>query len=91
MEKSYRFYISGLVQGVFYRKNVEENARKHGFSGYVRNMSDGRVEAAATMEERRLGEFMDILKKGSESSVVEDIETEEIAKHYEGIFEIRYG
>ena len=90
MEKSYRFYVSGLVQGVFYRKNVEENARKHGFSGYVRNMLDGRVEAVSTMEEHRLEEFLEILRKGSPSSVVERVETEEIKTHYEGIFEIRY-
>lgn len=90
MEKSYRFYISGIVQGVFYRKNVEENARKHGFSGYVRNMLDGSVEAVATMEEHRLVEFLEILQKGSEHSVVDSIETEEVKTHYEGIFEIRY-
>lgn len=90
MKKSYRFYVSGIVQGVFYRKNVEESARKHGFSGYVRNTDDGRVEAAATMEEHRLKEFMEILHKGSPASVVEHIETEEIKTVYEGIFEIRY-
>ena len=90
MKKSYRFYVSGIVQGVFYRKNVEESAQKHGFSGYVRNMDDGRVEAAATMEEHRLKEFMEILRKGSPASVVEDIETEEIRQTFEGSFEVRY-
>ncbi len=90
MKKSYRFYVSGIVQGVFYRKNVEENAQKHGFSGYIRNMDDGRVEAAATMEEHRLEEFLAILRRGSPASVVEHIETEEIRKTFEGIFEIRY-
>lgn len=90
MRKSYRFYVTGIVQGVFYRKNVEESAQQHGFSGYVRNMEDGRVEAAATMEEHRLEEFMDILRQGSPASVVDHIETEEIRESYEGIFEIRY-
>jgi len=90
MEKNYRFTISGYVQGVFYRKNVQESAQKHGFSGYVKNMPDGKVEAAVTLEEHRLGEFVEILKTGSELSVVEGINMEKTDEHFEGIFEIRY-
>lgn len=90
MEKSYRFTVSGQVQGVFYRKTILENAQKHGFGGYVKNLPDGRVEAAVTLEEHRLGEFADILKAGSELSVVDGIDMERIHERFEGIFEIRY-
>ena len=42
--KTLRVYISGAVQGVFFRKFLEEQANKIGVRGFVRNLEDGRVE-----------------------------------------------
>lgn len=88
---TYRFLVSGRVQGVWYRKFVSENAKKNGFRGYVKNLSDGRVEAVANIEnEERLKEFIEILKEGSPYSVVENIEYEQIPDLEFSDFEIRY-
>ncbi len=41
-----RVVVSGRVQGVFFRASCTDRARAEGVSGWVRNRSDGRVEAA---------------------------------------------
>ena len=40
-----RVVVSGLVQGVWFRDSCQREARRLGVHGWVRNRSDGRVEA----------------------------------------------
>ena len=88
---TYRFLVSGKVQGVWYRKYVSENAKKAGFKGYVRNLPDGRVKAVANIEnDKDFEKFLEILKKGSPYSVVEKIEYDIIEPKEFRDFEIRY-
>ena len=44
MKKSIRLYITGTVQGVFYRAFLKENAERYNVKGFTRNLEDGRVE-----------------------------------------------
>ncbi len=46
MAKRVRVFVSGEVQGVNFRWYCREQARARGVGGFVRNLSDGRVEAA---------------------------------------------
>ena len=43
--KRVHVYVSGRVQGVFFRAWVSDRARRLGLAGWVRNRLDGRVEA----------------------------------------------
>ncbi len=38
-------WISGRVQGVFFRQETSRRSRSRGLGGWVRNLPDGRVEA----------------------------------------------
>jgi len=86
---SYQFIISGKVQGVWYRKTVCENAQKRGFSGYVKNLDDGRVEAGAALEDDDFAEFISILEEGSLGSRVDNIEQFQSNEEFKGAFEVR--
>ncbi len=42
-----KFYISGEVQGVGYRFFAQRSSARHQVRGYIKNLSDGRVEVLA--------------------------------------------
>ena len=44
--------IKGRVQGVFFRAHTQEEARRRGITGWVRNLSDGGVEVVCEGEEQ---------------------------------------
>lgn len=88
--KSYKFIVSGTVQGVYYRKSVSNKATLAGFNGYVKNLNDGRVEAAVTCKSKSLEEFMGILMSGSPSSEVKQIEKYHFEESFNRGFEIKY-
>ncbi|MDF1882185.1 acylphosphatase [Sulfurimonas sp. MAG313] len=87
--QAYKFLISGKVQHVWYRKNVCDNARKQGFSGYVKNLADGRVEAGVYLKDDDFALFISILESGSLESEVENIEQFSSEERYVGEFIIK--
>ncbi|MBX9401996.1 acylphosphatase [Lysobacter sp. BMK333-48F3] len=42
-----RFFVSGKVQGVWFRASTREQAQALGLRGYANNLADGRVEVLA--------------------------------------------
>ncbi len=88
----YKFIIFGKVQGVFYRKFVSQAMMKKQYKGYIQNLDDGTVEVLAEVFDDDFDAFMDILKKGSLLSTVEDIRYEIIneADFQTDGFEVRY-
>ncbi len=88
---SYCCIVSGRVQGVFYRASVQKMAAAAGYSGYVRNLPDGNVEACVTTDKQHpLEQFLMILKTGSPYSRVDNIQTQAIDTTFKHGFLIRY-
>ncbi len=89
----YRFNIKGKVQGVFYRKSIQQMASLGQIPGYVKNLDDGSVEVVAALHDEQLEDFIQVLQNGSPLSKVDDITYEIIDDEddlvYDG-FEVRY-
>jgi acylphosphatase len=68
--------VSGIVQGVFYRRFVLQEATGLGLCGRVRNLFDGRVEVEAEGERQKLDQLIRKLHKGPPGSQVTDVATE---------------
>ncbi len=69
----YLFIITGKVQGVFYRKSIQQMGAMGQIQGYVKNLSDGSVEVVAFLYDDQFEDFMNILRNGSPRSEVKDI------------------
>jgi acylphosphatase len=67
-------WVSGRVQGVFYRGTAAGRARELGISGYARNLPDGRVEVLAQGPAAMVEDFIKWLWIGSVASKVTAVE-----------------
>jgi acylphosphatase len=76
MEARARILITGLVQGVFFRRAMTDHARRLGISGWVKNLKDGRVEALAEGDRARLDELIQFCHIGPRGAVVRKVEVE---------------
>ncbi len=88
-EERAHVFVSGHVQGVFFRDATREQAEALGLSGWVRNTEDGRVEAVFEGESEAVRQMIDWCESGPSSADVEDVSVEN--EQPEGIsgFEVR--
>jgi acylphosphatase len=85
-------FVSGMVQGVFFRSETQYEAKKRGVKGWVRNLPDGRVEAVFEGEEEKVKELINFCKHGPPGARVTSVDVR--WENYTGEFkdfEIRYG
>jgi acylphosphatase len=74
MKSRAHVFISGRVQGVFFRASTREEAIGLGLTGWVRNMSDGRVEAVFEGDEGVVDEMVSWCHRGPPHSKVDNVE-----------------
>ena len=72
-----RYLVSGMVQGVGFRRFVARHAEQLGLVGLVRNRPDGRVEVEAAGPVDRLAALEELLWKGPRFSNVTKVENVE--------------
>jgi acylphosphatase len=89
MERAH-VYVSGQVQGVFFRYETREGARSRGLAGWVRNLPDGRVEAVFEGSVDAVAEMVKWCRQGPRGAVVNQVEVaHEDPEGLEG-FEVRF-
>ncbi len=71
-----RCYVSGRVQGVFFRASARHEAERLGISGYARNLQDGRVEVLACGPKPLVEELCTWLSKGPAQAHVSNVSCE---------------
>lgn len=72
-------YISGRVQGVFFRAETERTAKGLNLNGWVRNMEDGRVEALFEGDDANVDKMLIWCHKGPPHARVDQVTVEEEA------------
>lgn len=82
--KRVHVYISGRVQGVFFRTETQRAANGFHLTGWVRNMPDGRVEALFEGEDKNVEKVLEWCHIGPPSARVKEIIAKE--EHYIGEF-----
>ncbi len=80
MGEARRYFVSGQVQGVGFRWFILHEARALGLGGFVRNLSDGRVEVLATGPGKVLDQLRALLEQGHGGARVESVTQQEAAE-----------
>ena len=75
-KKALRLVIHGRVQGVFFRDSMRRVAQNPSVTGWVRNRSDGTVEAAVQGEPAAMDAIVRWARRGPERAQVERVEIE---------------
>jgi acylphosphatase len=83
-------WVSGRVQGVYFRAYVEDEAIFRRVSGWIRNAPDGRVEAVFEGERGSVEAMIQWCHRGSPASRVADVEAVWETPQGEQSFRVRY-
>ncbi len=85
-------YVSGRVQGVFFRTETQDEATRHGLTGWVRNLPDGRVEAVFEGDKDKVDRLIEFCRQGPPGARVSKVDV--FWESYKGElrgFRLRYG
>jgi len=71
-------FVSGTVQGVWYRQSTKEEALKGGVTGWAKNLNDGRVEVLLCGDADAVVKVQRWLRQGPELARVDEVVVEEL-------------
>jgi acylphosphatase len=83
-------FVKGRVQGVFFRVETRQEAKKRNVVGWVQNTFDGRVEAVFEGQKEDVKKLVDFCRRGPSGAKVTDIDVQwqEYSGEFKG-FKIR--
>lgn len=81
--------VSGRVQGVGFRWAIEREAERLGVNGWVRNLSDGRVEARFEGAGEAVDAAAGFCRRGPDTAAVESVQVSEVEPEGAASFRVR--
>jgi len=72
--KRIRCFVTGRVQGVFFRQSLKAKAIQNNIFGWVKNLGDGRVECILEGNEENIRILVDWIHNGPANAIVENVE-----------------
>jgi acylphosphatase len=84
-----RVVVHGSVQGVFFRDTTRRKAESRGVRGWVRNCSDGSVEALFEGDPEAVEAMVAFAGEGPRGAAVEAVDVSDAQPEGHGRFEIR--
>jgi acylphosphatase len=84
-----RVYVSGRVQGVWFRESCREEAQVAGVDGWVCNLSDGRVEVVLEGPRPAVDRVVAWCRRGPRRARIDDVEVVDEAPVGERGFRVR--
>lgn len=81
------FFVSGRVQGVWYRAATQQKALGLGLTGHAKNLPDGRVEVLACGADDNVAELEQWLWQGPPQAEVKSVDGNTLECQIPGRFE----
>jgi acylphosphatase len=81
-------YVSGQVQGVFFRDTCARHAHQLGVTGWVRNRRDGRVEAVFEGETAAVERMVEWCRHGPPRAIVTGVQVDDESPEDDPYFRI---
>ena len=74
--KRVRIFVTGKVQGVYFRQTLKVMAKKNDVFGWVKNLKDGRVESILEGDKEKVDRLVEWAHGGPASARVETVEVQ---------------
>lgn len=71
--KRVRILIEGKLQGANFRYHTQQEAKKLGLAGFVRNLSDGRIEIDAQGDDASVDKLLAWCQEGPQNTQLKSI------------------
>ena len=81
--------VTGSVQGVFFRAWTRDEAQRLGVAGWVRNSSDGSVEAHLEEDKVMVRQLIDRMREGPRGARIDILSVEDATVEQFTTFEVR--
>ena len=82
--------VTGRVQGVFFRAWTKDQAERLGVRGWVRNCSDGSVEAHLEGDAGAVEQLIDVMRKGPSGARIERLDVDDTPAGHADRFAIQH-